>query len=347
VPEARPINQGKHRVDVPTHTDTHTQTQPQTQPHTQPHIHTQPRVATTGPNRTMSTSSAMAPAAAADEAPALSAEELSERLASWRSGVSADDAWYTAAMLGAIDVCKTLKALRAHGINRRHDNGLHRGRTPLLVAMLSQEEKTARWLMRNGANLAAADDKGFTIFSWACACSSPALVEELASMVPPGHLTQENDEGAGTATRRESPLFRATHCGVVDDGVEIVRMLTLRGVPLRREDFEVAETQGPSDIEVCRQLLYWVQGELELHATFRSVVLGCGVHGSDDLPPAQRSSLRKLRGIGGASERIAQYVGVRVGVDLQRLHRAAQVWEGVVSSGEDITMKAWESEWSD
>lgn len=66
-------------------------------------------------------------------------------------------------------------------------------------------------------------------------------------------------------------------------------------------------------------------------------MLGCGVHGDSDAPPAQRSQLLKLRGDGNteARMRIARSLGVRVGakvVELGRLRRAASVWRGQLST---------------
>ena len=58
------------------------------------------------------------------------------------------------------------------------------------------------------------------------------------------------------------------------------------------------------------------------------LVLGCGIHASRDLAPAQRSQLMKLRGDGNtdARVRIARCLGVCTGVELGRLRRAAAVW---------------------
>ena len=74
-----------------------------------------------------------------------------------------------------------------------------------------------------------------------------------------------------------------------------------------------------------RQLASWVAAELATRDTFVNLVLGCGVHGSRDLPQAQRSPLHKLRGNVNTQARqyIAQCLGVRVGEEARRLRRAA------------------------
>jgi len=80
-----------------------------------------------------------------------------------------------------------------------------------------------------------------------------------------------------------------------------------------------APPTNPTDLNVAR--LY--------RQTFIALVLGCGVQGSHDLPPAQRSQLMKLRGSGNteARMRIARCLGVCTsGVELGRLRRAAAVW---------------------
>ena len=84
---------------------------------------------------------------------------------------------------------------------------------------------------------------------------------------------------------------------------------------------------------MLRELVDWAEYELSVHHTWVALVLGCGVHGDRDAPPAQRSQLLKLRGDGNteARMRIARSLGVRVGakvMELGRLRRAASVWRG-------------------
>ena len=61
-------------------------------------------------------------------------------------------------------------------------------------------------------------------------------------------------------------------------------------------------------------------------------MLGCGVHASHELPPAQRNELMKLRGNGNtdARMRIARCLGVPTGAEVRRLRDAAVVWRVVV-----------------
>ena len=69
----------------------------------------------------------------------------------------------------------------------------------------------------------------------------------------------------------------------------------------------------------------WITSELDRHRIFVFEVLGCGVHGNRDVPPAQRSPLIALRGDGNTEVRmrIARALGVPLGAYLGRLRGAA------------------------
>ena len=108
-------------------------------------------------------------------------------------------------------------------------------------------------------------------------------------------------------------------------------MLVLRGAPVCAEYFRVPSWAGNYATlrDDRRRLLAWAETALETRNIFVALVLGCGVHGSQDLPPAQRSQLLRLRGDGNtdARMRIAQCLGVRTSVaELRRLRNAAAVW---------------------
>ena len=119
-----------------------------------------------------------------------------------------------------------------------------------------------------------------------------------------------------------------------------VQALVLRGVPVEWEDFsadfdrDVDSRTGVSKGLVNRlaELRAWADAELATRHTMIAVVLGCGVHGNRDLPPAQWSQLMKLRGDGNIDVRmrIARCLGVRSnGAELGCLRAAAAGWRGL------------------
>ena len=180
-------------------------------------------------------------------------------------------------------------------------------RTPLQTALTCAREGTARWLIAHGADIKAEDGfhDGDTVFDYACRNMSFAFVNDLADMLPPEYLTQQMHM-----------------CKI-----PTVRMLVLRGVPVREADFV-----GCNRTTSCRrELLAWANAELAPHRTYIGLVIGCGVHASRDLPPAQRSPLMKLRGDVNtdARMRIARCLGVRTGAELGRVRRAAEVWSAM------------------
>ena len=70
-----------------------------------------------------------------------------------------------------------------------------------------------------------------------------------------------------------------------------------------------------------------IETEHALHKMFTELILGCGVHGSRDAPPAQRSQLLKLRGTGivEARMKLAGYLGVKVKAEAARVAAARTV----------------------
>ena len=220
------------------------------------------------------------------------------------------------------------------------------GMSPLHNALECGSEKMARWMMQNGADINAVakpEHGGATVFFAACegGCSRP-LLQELADKVTPDHLTKRD-----TSLQGESPMHRLFFYCPRDDYSDFIQMLVLRGVPVLPEDFPIELTYNcdPSnvdgtrrhDIYTVRLLIKWAEYELKVHRTWVALVLGCGVLGDRDAPPAQRSQLLKLRGDGNteARMRIARSLGVRVGaqvVELGRLRRAASVWQGQLST---------------
>ena len=91
------------------------------------------------------------------------------------------------------------------------------------------------------------------------------------------------------------------------------------GAPVRAEDMP-AERHGTDLLPTRNALLAWLNAEHATCHTFTTLILGCGVHGSHDVPPAQRSQLLKLRGSGivEARMKVAGYLGVRVKAEAGR-----------------------------
>lgn len=153
---------------------------------------------------------------------------------------------------------------------------------------------------------------------------SYTFVRELidSGKVPPEHLGLPSKYDQ---TPMNEAWFRDTR-----HGMPIVKLLVLRGVLVRPQDF-----RNPSLSGILREriegLIEWANADLAIRDTFLELVLGCGVHGGRDLPPARRSQLMKLRGDGNtdARQRIASCLGVRVGVEVGRLRRAVMVWREV------------------
>ena len=101
----------------------------------------------------------------------------------------------------------------------------------------------------------------------------------------------------------------------------------MRGVPIPHDLPEESTNEAAcfdEDIELGqyrRELLEWALDELLTRHTFVTLVLGCGVYGSGNL--SQQSQLVMLRGHIGPCERIAKFLGVKVGKEVGMLRRAA------------------------
>ena len=98
---------------------------------------------------------------------------------------------------------------------------------------------------------------------------------------------------------------------------------------------------------VRRPVLAWAKAELAQNHDHRffDLVLGCGVHGSRDVPPAQRSPLLKLRGDGHTNARalIWRCLSRRTRTELGRLRQAVSV----LQSEEDeyaMQVQEWDEE---
>ena len=154
-------------------------------------------------------------------------------------------------------------------------------------------------------------------------------------MVPPAHLAMA--DGNDNTPMGRAFKYNGHH------RVPIVQLLVLRGAPARPKDFpsRVADGTHFTSMSVTdhrRTLLAWADAELATRRTYVALVLGCGVHASRDLPPAQRSQLMKLRGNGhtDARMRIARCLGVRTsGAELRRLRDAAAVWRQLEEEEEE------------
>lgn len=115
-----------------------------------------------------------------------------------------------------------------------------------------------------------------------------------------------------------------------DEAFSIIQMLVLRGAPLRLDGVARLFYHGYESRRfdlLINSLLARIDAELHTTRTFVALVLGCGVHASHDLPPAQRCQLMKLRGDGNtdARQRIARCLGVRTSrAELTRLQSAAE-----------------------
>ena len=221
--------------------------------------------------------------------------------------------WHLVAQAGRTDVLRWLEDKGLLDMINDRDRG---GDTPLIKALNRATEGAARWLIEHGADITAVDDYyQATAFHVACNRMSFAFVQDLADKVPPGHLTQADKYGM-------SPMRAAAARSSASDGLRIVSMLVLRGVPV--PDWVFVNGRR-------RKLRAWANAELAIHRTYVALVIGCGVHASRDLPPAQRSQLMKLRGDSNtdARMRIARCLGVRTGAELGRVRRAAEVWSAM------------------
>jgi hypothetical protein len=176
-------------------------------------------------------------------------------------------------------------------------------------------------------------------FALACYCSSCEFVAELADLVPPNQLEQIDFFG-------RSPMRLAYERNDLQT-VPIVTFLITRGVRVVYGDFPPVLTRKYTwlehrwtldykpkdqwDIAVGRRnrLRSWAANKLHVREVFTNLVVGCGVHGSHDVAPGERSELRKLRGdtLTAARMHIAGCLGVPVGVDVGNMRRAVAQWD--------------------
>ena len=182
--------------------------------------------------------------------------------------------WHLAGEQGRTDVCEYLKSKGLLDlIDRRHH-----GFTPLLVAMLLEKEETARWMVDNGADMnAATPDHNASAFTLACGGMSATFVEELASRVTPEQLTTCDSHGS-------SPMRAAFICN--PEPLAVVRMLILRGVPARPEDFPARPDFPANLLPRRRELLASLDSDLDLNdRTFLGLFLAGGVHARNSSTP--------------------------------------------------------------
>ena len=119
-----------------------------------------------------------------------------------------------------------------------------------------------------------------TPFMLACLHMSPSFVEELAGKVAPEHLTMGSRYGGWSPMRAAFVRNR--------DPTAVVRMLVLRGVPARPEDFPTSDlvTGGILDLlRRRRELLASLEADLDLNdRTFLGLFLAGGVHAPSTHP---------------------------------------------------------------
>ena len=131
-------------------------------------------------------------------------------------------------------------------------------------------------MVDNGADINAIDNDNMSTFHYACGHMSPSFVEELAGKVAPEHLTM-------CSTNGRLPMH-AAFCHN-RDSLGIVRVLILRGVPARPEDFPAT---GLGDLRPRRrELLASLDADLDLNdRTFLGLFLAGGVHARNTTTPA-------------------------------------------------------------
>ena len=209
-----------------------------------------------------------------------------------------------------------------------------------------EDENVLRWLIKHGADVAAADLRtGRTVFSYACQYCTSAFVQELMSLVPRAHLDYEQDGKRPLLDTIHSVKLKV-HTSTRDDRVPILQGLILRGATVDDKDWSWVY-MGRKIKLVRRPVLAWAKAELAQNHDHRffGLVLGCGVHGSRDVPPAQRSPLLKLRGDGHTNARalIWRCLSRRTRTELGRLRQAASV----LQSEEDeyaMQVQEWDEE---
>ena len=131
--------------------------------------------------------------------------------------------------------------------------------------------------------------------------------------MPPEHLTQADNTDT-------TPMKYA----LWTKNLATLQHLVLVGAPVRPQD---CPRYATNLLPTRNALLVWLHAEHTLRHTFTALILGCGVHGSHDVPPAHRSQLIKLRssGLVEARMKLAGYLGVRVGAEAARVEAARAV----------------------
>ena len=182
--------------------------------------------------------------------------------------------WHFAGARGRTNVCEYLKSKGLLDLIDQATNG--GGMTPLHIALSGGNEGTARWMVDNGADTNAVTNYNYSVFCIACWTVSPSFVEELAGKVAPEHLTMCNNDGV-------SPIRTALFFN--PDPLAVVRMLILRGVPARPEDFPASEHPIGDLLPRRRELLASLEADLHLNdSTFLGLFLAGGVHAPDTTP---------------------------------------------------------------
>ena len=126
--------------------------------------------------------------------------------------------------------------------------------------------------MEHAADINAITNYGHTVFSFACEHMSFSFVEELAGKVAPDHLALPNNYDL-------SPM-RGAFVRNADLGgyLPIVRLLILRGVPVRPQDFP-ATFYSNDLLPRRRQIVASIDADLTLNDhTWIGQVLAGGVH---------------------------------------------------------------------
>ena len=184
--------------------------------------------------------------------------------------------WHHAGQEGRIEACEYLKSKGLLDLIERRDAD---GLTPLSCSLIYSQEEAARWLVQNGANINAVAYGDVSAFRCACLSMSPSFVEELAGKVAPEHLTMYDNTG-----------WSPTKAAFIEqpDPLAIVRMLILRGVPARPEDFPASSDidRGQPTVDLLpRRLIASFEADLDLNdRTFLGLFLAGDVHAPDNTP---------------------------------------------------------------
>ena len=155
-----------------------------------------------------------------------------------------------------IDVCEWIKSRGLLDMINLRDG---HGAMPLHFAVQMNEAR-ARWMMANGADVNVVANQNTTTFSLACHRRSLSFLQELASKVPPDHLSMPSRHGV-------SPMQMAFQHN--PNYLPIVRMLILRGATVRPQDFP-----GHSSflLDRRRNLLASLEADLHLNDLILSLI---------------------------------------------------------------------------